>query len=177
MAAVILNISAQCFYFFSQLIRPMTFQCSSNSKNQQQCLEMKTLIGSAPAGCRHRVLTWRVLSSMVNPHLHRSEIRPSSRISCRPCSWVPSGCICQRESKTGSEADSTQNVQIWLHSPDVTHGVDLLPQVWIPFILKLSVTQISSVSTGFFWRKSGEKSTENSKVFASQWFKINQNVA
>lgn len=100
-----------------------------------------------PAGCRHQLQA---------PHLHRWEIPPSSQISCRPCSWAPSGRICQHEPKTGSDAVSTQNFQISLYAPAVTHSIDLLPQVGIPFILKLSVRQISSVSTGFFWRKSGE---------------------
>ena len=34
---------------------------------------------------------------MIIPHLHKSGILPSSQISCRPCSRVPSGCICQQD--------------------------------------------------------------------------------
>lgn len=32
-----------------------------------------------------------------NPHLHRLEIHPSSQTSCRSCSWVLWGGICQRD--------------------------------------------------------------------------------
>lgn len=39
--------------------------------------------------------------SVTYPHLHRLEIHPSSQTSCRSCSWVLSGCICQREGGRG----------------------------------------------------------------------------
>lgn len=94
--------------------------------------------------------------SVTYPHLHRLEIHPSSLTSCRSCSWVLSGCICQREGGGCLETDCIRNVQIWPHSPPVTHGEDLLPQVGIPFILELSVWQIPGVSAGFLWRQLDE---------------------